>query len=162
MTETKSTIHSGGCLCGQVRFQARNLGPALSFCHCRQCLKTHGNFAAYARLSPDNLLFERQEGLSWYASSAQAKRGFCRNCGASLFWAPTQGGHISVSAGCLDQPTGLTPETHIFVASKGDYYRLDDGLPCYLEYADGPRCDPQGLPLDTGRTGRTGRSGRGE
>ncbi len=33
------------------------------------------------------------------------------------------------SAGCLDGPTGLVAEAHIFVADKSDYYAPSDALP---------------------------------
>ena len=32
-------------------------------------------------------------------------------------------------AGAFHAPTGLKGEAHIFVADKGDYYSIDDGLP---------------------------------
>ncbi|MGO1117967.1 GFA family protein [Rhodovibrionaceae bacterium A322] len=149
MSDGESTLHSGACLCGKVAFQARDLGPNIIYCHCSQCLKTHGNYAAYARVLLDNLTFTTQEGLQWYQSSDQAKRGFCSGCGASLFWAPTGSRYQAVSAGCLDQPTGLSPVMHIFVGDQGDYYRFDDGLPCYLESTDGPLCDRQGQVLES-------------
>jgi hypothetical protein len=36
------------------------------------------------------------------------------------------GDTISVTAGTLDTPTGLTLDKHIFVEDKGDYYVIDD------------------------------------
>lgn len=35
---------------------------------------------------------------------------------------------IGLSPGLIDGPTGLTMEKHIFVASKGDYDQIEDGL----------------------------------
>ncbi|KIN63152.1 Glutathione-dependent formaldehyde-activating GFA [Sulfitobacter noctilucicola] len=32
-------------------------------------------------------------------------------------------------SGTLDAPTGIATEKHIFVADKGDYYTIADGLP---------------------------------
>lgn len=37
-------------------------------------------------------------------------------------------GEFSVEAGAVLGPTGGRLVEHIFVASKGDYYRIDDGL----------------------------------
>ena len=56
-------------------------------------------------------------------------RGFCGTCGSFLFWKRDDEDLISFSLGSLDRPTGLQLDRHIFVADKGDYYTIDDGLP---------------------------------
>jgi hypothetical protein len=77
------------------------------------------------------LLEER--GLSWVqspASDAKARRGFCRECGSSLFWDAPARETISIAAGTLDGLTGLKVESHWFVSEAADYYELPaDGLP---------------------------------
>jgi hypothetical protein len=35
--------------------------------------------------------------------------------------------------GGFDKPTGTTIDRHIFVADKGDYYEIADGLPQYRQ-----------------------------
>ena len=57
------------------------------------------------------------------------ERGFCRRCGASLFWRRSGADRISIAAGTLDGPTGLRTAAHIFVADRGDYYEITDDLP---------------------------------
>jgi hypothetical protein len=57
-----------------------------------------------------------------------ARRGFCRDCGSSLFWEPTSGDRVSIAAGTLDSPTGLNAAAHVFVGDSGDYYTVSDGL----------------------------------
>ena len=81
---------------------------------------------------------QNDEGLRWYRSSSTAERGFCATCGSSVFWRPGHGRHISIMAGTLDAPTGLAAEEHIFVADASDYYRIDDGLPCFESYPPEP------------------------
>jgi len=66
--------------------------------------------------------------LKWYQSSQDARRGFCRICGTSLFWEPMGSGRVSIAAGCLDKPTNLRTVRHIFVTDKGDCYEIKDGL----------------------------------
>ena len=70
-----------------------------------------------------------EENLAWYEASDQARRGFCRLCGSSLFWAPSGKETVSVSAGSLNAPTGLKTVRHIFVDDRSDYYRIADGVP---------------------------------
>jgi Glutathione-dependent formaldehyde-activating enzyme len=72
---------------------------------------------------------DRVGGLSWYQSSATARRGFCEICGSSLFWEPASGERVSIAAGTLDPPTRLSTAAHVFVEDSGDYYAIGDGLP---------------------------------
>jgi len=67
--------------------------------------------------------------LKWYRSSETAERGFCSDCGGNLFWRRDNSDTISIFAGTLDQPSGLSLTEHICVADKADYYEITDGLP---------------------------------
>ena len=82
-------------------------------CHCGQCRRTHGHFAAYSAVDAGDLTMTEDRGLKWYRSSDTARRGFCAECGSSLFWKPTDKPHMAVAAGSLDQPTGLTTTGNI-------------------------------------------------
>lgn len=60
----------------------------------------------------------------------KVRRGFRRICGASLFWdPPADRDWIGVAMGAFDGPTDTRLKIHIFVADKGDYYAIADGLP---------------------------------
>ena len=86
-----------------------------------------------ASLPSTALTLTVSDGLRWYRSSATAERGFCATCGGNLFWRQLDGDTTSVAAGTLDSPTGLKVDKHIFVASKGDYYSIDDSAPQFQE-----------------------------
>lgn len=120
---------TGGCLCGAVRYRIDGRLRSVINCHCSQCRRTHGHFAAYAAVRADRLTLTEAKGLTWYESSDRAARGFCRVCGASLFWRPRDLDYLAVAAGTLDAPTGLETVAHIHVADKGDYYEIADDLP---------------------------------
>ncbi len=122
-------MHKGSCLCGAVSFELTGeLRPPFA-CHCTQCRKTSGHYASFTNVPRDKLTFTRDDGLEWYQSSDHARRGFCKSCGSSLFWDMAKLEGISVACGSLDGPTGLRQSKHIFVAGKGDYYDIADGLP---------------------------------
>jgi len=76
------------------------------------------------------------DGLKWYRSSDFAERGFCGECGSSLFWSAADRDTISIMAGSIDGDTGLRTAAHICVADKGDYYELNPSEPQYdaLDY----------------------------
>lgn len=119
----------GQCLCGAVRFDlSGDLRPVV-ICHCGQCRKWHGHYGAYTRVPTSALKIEDERSLAWYRSSEQARRGFCRDCGSSLFWERIGSDQTSVAAGTLEEPTGLDTRLQIFAEDAGDYYEIDDRIP---------------------------------
>jgi len=70
--------------------------------------------------------------ISWFHTSGKVRRGFCSTCGASIFFDPIdreKNNWIGISMGAFDTPTETGLALHIFVAEKGDYYEISDGLP---------------------------------
>ena len=121
--------HRGSCLCGGVRFTVEGDLPAGDACHCVQCRKSSGHYFASTDVPREALVFESDAGLRWYRSSEKVRRGFCGECGASLFWDPIGRPKIAIAMGAFDGPTHSSLHMHIFVAEKGDYYEIADGLP---------------------------------
>ena len=117
---------TGACLCGGVRFEVRGPMRDVIVCHCGQCRRTHGHVAAYSSTAQADVVFHEQATLKWYASSDRARRGFCSECGASLFWEPLGEGRLAVAAGCLNTPTGLKIERHVFIDDAADYYEIPE------------------------------------
>jgi hypothetical protein len=123
------TVHTGGCLCGAVRYRIRGALRGIIACHCSQCRRTSGHYAAMTSAPSTNVELTKSEPLLWYKSSDTAERGFCGACGGNLFWRQIGRGETSITAGTLDTPTHLAIDQHIFVADKSDYYAIDDGFP---------------------------------
>ena len=69
-----------------------------------------------------------EEKVSWYQSSEKARRGFCSTCGSSLFWDPLFRDWIGIAMGSFDGSTGTRLHVHIYVADKGDYHAIADGV----------------------------------
>ncbi|HTV78089.1 MAG TPA: GFA family protein [Steroidobacteraceae bacterium] len=103
--------------------------PAPTACHCTQCRKHSGHFEASTDLRRSALRIRGADKVTWYFSSQNIRRGFCSVCGSSLFWEPVNKDWTAVAMGAFDGPTGAKLERHIFVAEKGDYYDIADGLP---------------------------------
>ncbi len=116
----------GSCNCQAVTFTVNVAPLGVSFCHCGQCRKQSGGVWSSAYV--DDAKLHISGTLQWYASSARAKRGFCPTCGAFLFWKHNDENTTSFALGAIDGPTGLRLEKHIFVADKGDYYEIADGV----------------------------------
>ena len=131
MNKSEPEIMSGGCLCGGVRYRVTGACREIINCHCENCRRTHGHFAAYTSVRQSDLEFIHQHTLQWYHDeSPDTYRGFCNGCGASLFWDARDGrGKISIAAGSLDDSHGLKTIGHIYVSEAGKYYAIDDTLP---------------------------------
>ena len=125
----KKTEHSGGCLCGAVTYRVSGNMRDVVVCHCGQCRRSHGHAPGYSAARKAETTIEGADAITWYRSSNDAARGFCGQCGSSLFWRPENGDAISITASSLDAPTGMRTVRHIFVADKGDGYVIADGVP---------------------------------
>ena len=123
---------AGGCLCGAVKYEIHGTLHNVINCHCSKCRRIHGHIAAYASSKREDLKLVEQRGLKWYRSvkdeTPDVHRGFCKECGGSLFWDAGGDVYIYISAGTLDQPTGLKTIGHIWLNQAGDYYELTDDL----------------------------------
>jgi len=71
--------------------------------------------------------------LSWYHTdkdvTPNVRRGFCSECGASVFWDPQGYEFVYFSSGSVNAPTGIKGAGHIWLSEKGDYYEVNDDLP---------------------------------
>jgi hypothetical protein len=116
----------GSCLCGAVQYKVQGTLRSVVACHCNQCRKTSGHYVAATQTLTENLKVEGTSNLTWYASSSQAQRGFCKTCGSQLFWRENDSPHTSIMAGTIDGDTKLAMDRQLYPQSKGDYYALPE------------------------------------
>ena len=117
---------TGRCLCGAVRYEVEGPLRDVSVCHCVECRRWHGGPGGYTAAPRDAVRVSGE--VRWIdspASDAHARRGFCADCGSSLFWDAPGRATISIAAGTLDPPTGLSTVRHIYTGDASDYYDLD-------------------------------------
>lgn len=101
--------YTGGCQCGAVRYAlyAEPTNPCI--CYCRMCQKQFGNvFGAFAGVRTDEFATTRG-AISWFHSSDDAERGFCKDCGTPLAYKFLSRPRISVALGSLDHPERIRP-----------------------------------------------------
>ncbi|NJD31334.1 MAG: GFA family protein [Gammaproteobacteria bacterium] len=122
-------MHKGSCNCGAVTFEVTCDLPPPDACHCTQCRKQSGHYFASTDVPRSALTVHGAESVTWYRSSEKVRRGFCSKCGSALFWDPVFKDRMGIAMGAFDDPTGTRLAIHIFVAEKGDYYDITDGLP---------------------------------
>ncbi len=137
MAGAKAGGTTGGCLCGAVRFQVSGPLRDVVNCHCGMCRKLHGVYGAHSKALKIDITILEDRGLKRYRTSEIAQRGFCRECGSSLFWQPDEQDATGILAGSLDQPTSLNTMGHIFVGEKADFYEIGDPYPQFENSSDG-------------------------
>jgi hypothetical protein len=112
-----------------VRFEVEGALKAPDACHCSLCRRQSGHYWTSTNVPRSALTLHGEGKLTWYQSSEKVRRGFCSTCGSALFWDPAGHDFIAIGMGAFDKPTHTHLEKHIFVADKGDYYEIADGLP---------------------------------
>jgi hypothetical protein len=133
---TEERIFIGGCLCGHLRYEARDPIEA-GYCHCRLCQRSSGApVLAWVGFPTASFSFAKGEPQS-YRSSPEGLRQFCASCGTQIAFrgaaTPTR---IYVNIASLDDPASIEPEYHIWVGSCVPWLHIDDDLPRYTD--EGP------------------------
>lgn len=119
---------TGACLCGANAFELAAEPRPVTACHCGQCRRYSGFHAASIDVDARALRWRRQGHVRRFRHDSGSVRAFCGRCGTKL-WFEYAGGGLSLEAGLLDRPTGARMAAHIFVADKGDFHDIADGLP---------------------------------
>ena len=122
----------GRCLCGAVTYEVRGPLRDIVLCHCVECRRWGGHVGAFSSTRVEDLVIGETSALRWIDSpdsKRDARRGFCADCGSSLFWQAAGAERVSIAAGTLERPTGLRVAAHIYTHQAGDWDELaDDGL----------------------------------
>lgn len=119
----KGDVHTGGCLCGAVRYSVRGDPLHVVRCHCADCRKESGSaFSVYAQWPVE--VFEMTGEIASYDG-----RGFCARCGSSLLdLSDLEDSIIEIRLGSLDDaPVELTPRTEIWVKRRESWIPPVDG-----------------------------------
>ncbi|MBP1047476.1 GFA family protein [Enterococcus sp. BWM-S5] len=119
--------HHGSCLCGEVRFTIKEAEPTVSACHCGMCRKwTSGPLLSIDAGSGKNVLFGGVEQIGRYRSSEWAERGFCKNCGSSLFYHGLEDDSYYIPIDLLDTVDQAQLTLEIMYDNKPEYYSFSN------------------------------------
>jgi hypothetical protein len=103
-------------------------------CHCRRCQKASGA-VFYARVLVPLDSVSMHGPVGWFGADSGIRRGFCMECGATLFSERQSANTIGLSMGSLDQPELFEPTEHIWTSSKQAWLNVEDGRRQYSEGA---------------------------
>jgi hypothetical protein len=129
-------VREGGCLCGQVRFQARGAPTNVRICHCRLCQKSMGS-PFFARALYPLAQVTVTGSTARYNSSPALQRTFCPTCGTRLMAERADMNRVGIAIAAFDDPGALPPECHFMTAYKVAWIAINDDLPQHPEWPPG-------------------------
>jgi len=104
---TASEQHTGGCLCGAIRYRVAGPPLRVGLCHCGQCRRETGSaLPSFVTWSRNALEITKGQPAGFRVSDV-ATRQFCRDCGSPLFWRADKGEDITVFLGSLDDAEAM-------------------------------------------------------
>jgi hypothetical protein len=125
--------HTGGCLCGEVRFEVEGEPSMVGLCHCRYCqLRTGSAFgiSIYFPTTNVNVIsgdFDKYSYNTTSGGKVEVER--CKTCGTSLFWElklKKLKGPKGTAGGSYDPPTFWYKIEHeVFARSKANFCTID-------------------------------------
>ena len=128
-------LYQGGCLCGEVRFEASGAPFRVGVCHCLDCRKHHGAmFHASAVFASEAVTVTGQ-------TQSYCGRHFCPVCGSPVF--SRSGDELEVHLGSFDAPDQLAPTYELWTIRRASWLPPFAGTKCYPRDRDtGARTEP--------------------
>lgn len=128
-----SSRRTGGCQCGEIRYEVIGPSRQLVVCHCTDCQRQSGSaFGMTLVVDESDLRLTRGEpGL--FTSKSEAGRdkwgAFCTQCGTRIYNKTVlRPGKLSVKPGTLDDTGSLKPDIHIWTRSKQHWVTIPEGV----------------------------------
>jgi len=130
-----SSILSGGCLCGAVRYESTSPAVAGGHCHCNDCRRTSGTGHGCDLVLPADALTVSGE-VRFFDASTDAgntvSRGFCPTCGSAIYSTNSgMPGLAFVRASSLDDPEVFQPQMVVYAKRAPSWDHVDPNLPSF-------------------------------
>jgi len=133
MSET--TKHTGGCLCGAVRYEAEGEPAMAGYCYCKDCQKASGSgFIPFMGFPASAIRFTGKtlQFVSKSARGTDAVRNSCPLCGGLVFGGIVgQDESHTIYAGSLDDASAFRPKIAIFTRDRPDWSPLPPGIKAF-------------------------------
>ena len=130
-------IKKGSCLCRRVQYEIDGDLEDVLNCHCSMCRKLHASaFRTRAKVQASSwITTQGEEFIKFYESSPGEHKGFCSECGSSLFTKfDAYPEVLGFPLGTLDTDPKVTATRHVYVANKAPWYEITDTLPQSEEF----------------------------
>lgn len=138
MSEAMSGKTAGGqCLCGKVRFSINLPSKWVAHCHCTRCQRAHGAaFVTWVGVDePQATITDSGNTLRWFRA-VNGQRGFCAECGSSLFFRGSSWpGELHLARALFTDPLDREPQMHAYYDTHVSWVNLQDNLPTRIDPA---------------------------
>jgi len=123
---------SGGCLCGEIRFETTRDPGAQLLCYCTDCQTVSGSACYAAYVVPRDALNLIKGEPGAYEVTADSgrinRRRFCRQCGTRV-WAEIDALDVaSINGMALDERDHFRPISNHRSTSAPDWCQIDTSL----------------------------------
>jgi hypothetical protein len=129
---TEQLERSGHCLCGSVTYTFTPAELEIDACHCGMCLRWGGGPALSVKAT-EPAKVTGKDNIAVYKSSEWGERQFCRTCGTHLFFHAPSIDYFGISAGTIDDLSGLALTTEIFIDKKPEAYAFANATRQFTE-----------------------------
>jgi hypothetical protein len=141
-----SASPEGGCSCGAVRYRLTSAPLFVHCCHCLNCQRQTGSaFVINLLIEADRveLLAGDPQPVDVPRDDGSKQRIYrCPTCEVAVFSEYGRPEIRFVRGGTLDQPSGITPDVHIYTRSKVGWITLPDSVPAFEVYYDSRKLWP--------------------
>ncbi|MEL6662258.1 MAG: GFA family protein [Pseudomonadota bacterium] len=118
------TKFTGGCHCGEVRYEIEGEPHFSAVCHCPSCRKSAGApLVGWAMFDASGVSCDRSK-TTVFGSSEGVRRSFCGRCGTTLYYeADFIPGLIDITTESFDDPSAVLPTAQIWTRHETDCVR---------------------------------------
>jgi hypothetical protein len=126
---------TGGCYCGEIRYEAEGEPQASIQCHCRECQYiTGGNPNVITIFPKAGFRFTKGEPKEFTRSDLErpVTRLFCPTCGTAIGTrSPSRPDSMIIKVGTLDDPSTFKAQAAIFTIDKQPFHVIPEGTPAF-------------------------------
>ena len=117
-------IYKGNCLCGYIKFTLSGKPSDPHLCYCLMCQSWAGApVVAWVNFPISSLKYESDKP-KLYRSSKGTQRGFCPNCGSTLFALNDGSKDICMTISVLADKEDIVPEFESFKESSPKWLEI--------------------------------------
>ena len=138
---------TGGCICGQVKYQIIDKPLFTQACHCKDCkVLTGSSYVVNSSILENTLIVEGEVSSTELkaGSGASYKTYFCTKCGTYVYADYDSAvGRLTVRTKTLDNSEKFPPQVHIFTKDKDPWLNLSEDVICFKEMYDQKKTWPE-------------------